>query len=81
VKKNNWIAQSFVENPHLSMHKANQQHDISRMTVQRILKKIKFHPYKINVVQELNEDNFDCRTKFCELMMKKLMMIPTFFSI
>jgi len=37
------VAQSFVENVHLSIRKANQQHDISRMSVQRILKKIKFH--------------------------------------
>jgi len=53
------IAQPFIENPYLSMLKANQQHGISRMAAQKILKKIKFHTYKINLVQELNEDDFD----------------------
>jgi len=73
VKKN--VAQSFVEI--FTSARANQQHNISRMAVQNILKKIKFYPYKINLVQELNENDFDRRIKFCELMMKKL--IPTFF--
>jgi len=59
------VAQSFVGNPYLSTRKANQ-HDISRMAVQRILKKIKFYSYKINLVQESNEDDFDRRMEFCE---------------
>lgn len=61
----------FVENSHLSIRKANHQHGISRMAVQKILKKIKFYPYKIHLVQELNEDDFDRRMEFCELMMRK----------
>jgi len=64
------VAQSFVENVHLSIRKANQQHDISRMSVQRILKKIKFHPYKIHLVQELSKDDFDRRMEFCDVMRK-----------
>lgn len=65
------VAQLFVENVHLSIRKVNQQHDISRMFVQRILKKIKFYPYKIHLVQELSEDDFDRRMEFYDVMMRK----------
>ncbi|CAH1991365.1 unnamed protein product [Acanthoscelides obtectus] len=37
-------------------------------TVQRTLKAHSFHPYKIHLVQELNEDDFDQRLQFCEDM-------------
>jgi len=72
------VAQSFVENPHLNTRNTNQQHDISRMAVQKILKKIKFYLYKINLVQKLNKDNFDRRMEFCKLIMKKIDNDPNF---
>jgi len=54
--------------------KTDQQHDTSQMSVQRILKRIKFYPMqnlcKIYFVQELNEDNR--RNEFCELMMQRI---------
>jgi len=52
------VIQSFVEDQRLSIRKAAQQYDTSRMSVQRILKRIKFHPYKI-LIQKLNEYDFD----------------------
>lgn len=36
------------------------------MSVVRLLKKTKLHPYKIHLVHELNEDNPDCRLQFWE---------------
>ncbi|CAH1998920.1 unnamed protein product [Acanthoscelides obtectus] len=44
---------------------------VSRRTVQRILKAHSFHPYKIHLVQELNEDEFDRRLQFCEDMINR----------
>lgn len=44
---------------------------VSYTSVQRVLKKYKFHPYKIRLVQELNEDDFDRRLKFCEIMSER----------
>jgi len=44
----------------------------TRSTVQRILKHNKFHPYKIKLVHELHEDDFDRRLEFCELMSHRL---------
>ncbi|EFN88751.1 hypothetical protein EAI_03345, partial [Harpegnathos saltator] len=49
------VAQAFVENPHLSIRNAAKQHENTRTSVHRILKLIKFHPYKVHLVQELNE--------------------------
>jgi len=73
------IAKSFVEDQRLSIRKAAQQHDTSRISVQRILKWIKFHPYKIPLVQELNEDDFD-ETNFVsrDFMMQRIDGEPNF---
>ncbi|KAJ8962597.1 hypothetical protein NQ318_000990 [Aromia moschata] len=40
-----------------------------RTTVLRILRKQNYHPYKFQLVQELNEDDPDRRLQFCETMM------------
>ena len=44
----------------------------------KILKQNKFHPYKIHLLQELNEDDFDRCLEFCELMMEKIDAEPDF---
>ncbi|XP_066157702.1 uncharacterized protein [Euwallacea fornicatus] len=44
---------------------------ISATSICRILKSHKFHPYKIKLVQELNEDDFDRRLHFCELISQR----------
>nr|CAH7755970.1 unnamed protein product [Callosobruchus chinensis] len=41
---------------------------ISRTSIQRILKHYKWHPYKIQLLHELNEDDHDRRLQFCEIM-------------
>nr|CAH7749156.1 unnamed protein product [Callosobruchus chinensis] len=43
---------------------------ISRTSIQRILKHYKWHPYKIQLLHELNEDDHDRRLQFCEIMFK-----------
>lgn len=45
---------------------------VSSTNVFRILHKNKFHPYKIRLVHELNEDDFDKRQEFCEIMSDRL---------
>lgn len=66
------VIQSFVEEPHTSIRKASQAHDISRRSIQRILKTAQFHPFKIKLVQELLEDDFDRRLEFCETFMEMI---------
>ncbi|XP_025264625.1 uncharacterized protein LOC112637997 [Camponotus floridanus] len=72
------VLQSYIENPHISIRKSAQHHDISRMSVHKILKKNEFHPYKIHPVQELSEDDFDRRVEFCEDVMQRIDMDPEF---
>ncbi|EFN73065.1 hypothetical protein EAG_00196, partial [Camponotus floridanus] len=51
---------------------------ISRTSIRRILKHHKFHPYKIKLLQELNEDDFDRRLQFCEVMSERITNNPNF---
>nr|CAH7730560.1 unnamed protein product [Callosobruchus chinensis] len=44
---------------------------ISRTSIQRILKHYKWHPYKIQLLHELNEDDHDRRLQFCEIIGEK----------
>ena len=72
------IAQAFVENPHLSLHRASDERDVAPEIVQNILKSINFHPYKVHLVQELNEDDPDRRVEFYEIMMDRIDRDPLF---
>lgn len=60
----------------LSTRKLATESGVSRSTIQRILKKHKFHPYKISLVQELNEDDNDRRLQFCETMSDRIINNP-----
>jgi len=50
--------------------KASQHHNIDHKSVHKILR-LKFYPYKVKLVQELNDDP-NYRLEFCDLMMKKI---------
>lgn len=41
---------------------------------------MKFHPYKIHLHQELNEDDFNRRLELSELMMEEINQNPSFLS-
>lgn len=60
-----------IADPTLSTRQLAELSAVSQRTVGRILKAHKFHPYKIKLVQELNEDDFDRRLQFCELMSER----------
>jgi ribosomal protein S13 len=49
---------------------------VSKSSVQRILKEQNFHPYKIRLVHELNEDDYDRRLQFCENVTELLIHNP-----
>lgn len=44
----------------------------------RILHKYKFHPYKMKLIHELNDDDFDRRQEFCEIMAQHINHNPNF---
>ncbi|EZA52475.1 hypothetical protein X777_08646 [Ooceraea biroi] len=51
-----------------------------KKSVHRILKQVRFHPYKMHLVQELNEDDPNRRVDFCETMMLQINDNPAFVS-
>jgi len=64
------VLQSFVKNSHISIRTA-EKHQVDQKSMCKILKQNKFHPYKIQLVQEINENDSDRRLEFCELMMEE----------
>lgn len=70
------VLQSVVENPHISIDRVAQEHEISHGSVSKILKLNKWHPYKLHLCQELSEDDFDRRIEFCDLMMEMIAEDP-----
>lgn len=66
------VMQSFVEDPHTSSRRAAQVHDVSHSSILRVLNKNTFKPYKIHLLQELSEDDYDRRLEFAEIMMDKI---------
>lgn len=66
------ILQSFVEDPHTSVKSVASQLEISCGSVRTVLKRNHFKGYKMHLVHELCEDDFDRRLEFCELMMNSI---------
>ncbi|XP_067215010.1 uncharacterized protein [Linepithema humile] len=75
------VALSFVENRRLSIRNGARQLGMSQRSVLRNLKHVKFHPYKIHLHQKLNEDDFDRRVQFCEIMMDRIHQDPNFLHL
>lgn len=69
---------TFQENPHTSSRQVGLDNNMDHTTVLKILKKEKWHPYKVHLVQELLEDDFDRRVEFCENIMEKCNRDPLF---
>lgn len=63
---------NLQEEPKTSVPKLALYHNISERSVRRILSKNKFHPYKVHLVQELNEDDPDRRMQFCQEMLDNI---------
>lgn len=57
-----------------SVREISKKSNIPKSTVHKILQKHNFHPYKVHLVQELSEDDFDRRIQFCELMTEKIIV-------
>jgi len=78
------VLQSFVEDSYTSINRIAQQHKIGAASVYKILKKNKWRPCKLHLIQESSEDDFDRRVQFCDLIMemiKSKMMILYFLII
>uniref|UniRef100_A0A1B6KCB5 DUF4817 domain-containing protein n=1 Tax=Graphocephala atropunctata TaxID=36148 RepID=A0A1B6KCB5_9HEMI len=66
------ILQSFIENPNESVTSAAQSHGLGGESVRKLLKMSGFKVYRVTLLQELSEDDFDRRMEFSEIMMNKI---------
>lgn len=60
---------SVEETPNSSTRQLAREFNVSKSTIGNIFRKTKYHPYKICLVHELSEDDFDRRVQFCEQLM------------
>lgn len=68
------------DNPHKPTRQVAADNDVSKTSILRLLKNEKYHPYKIHLVQELNEDDPDRRLEFCEIMANRCQDDPLFIK-
>lgn len=71
---------SVQENPYVSSREITSTCDLSRTSVQRILHKHGYHPYHIQLHQELLDQDFERRRVFCQWARDKLTEDESFFS-
>jgi transposase len=64
------VREAFLRSPRRSVRRQSAALNMDRCTVRRILhEELHFHPYKIAVVQQLNERDFLQRVQFCREML------------
>jgi len=68
------------EDPHTNSRECGRDVGTSHNTVLRVLKRHRFHPYKVHLVQELSDDDYDRRQQFCEQMMEICNVNPAFVN-
>lgn len=66
----------FAISPTMSLRKAAEETGLSRESVRKVLKLHKFHPYKLQITQELGDDDPDRRIEFCEIMTNRIIGQP-----
>jgi transposase len=71
------LAKTIVS-PIKSTYKLASEAGICQKSVQTILKRHNYHPYKIKLVQHLAEDDFDRRLEFCQWAVEKCDSDPHF---
>lgn len=74
------VLMAVVEQPAVSQRKITQIYDISKSSVQRVLKQNKFHAYHPQIVQELREGDYDRRMQYCHWALNNITDDPNFFE-
>lgn len=72
------VFEAFNNNPHASTRRIGIQLGISHVTVWRLLKKMKFRPYKMSKHQKLHEDDPPKRATFCRNLLARIERDPAF---
>lgn len=74
------VFEAFNNNPHASTRRIGIQLGISHCTVWRLLKKMKFRPYKMSKHQKLHADDPPKRATFCEHLLAFIESDPGFIK-
>lgn len=54
---------------------------ISQPVINRLLRKHKFHPYPLHVVQSLRDADFQMRINFCNWLLNELRNVPNLLQL
>lgn len=68
------------ENPHVSTRTLSREVEISQKSISRIIRGNKFHPYHMQLMQNLNDNDFIRRRRFCEWVLNRTQEQPDFFD-
>lgn len=70
------ILGQFAVEPTTSISKVAKLVNISVGSIHKVLKLNKFFPYKMSILQQLSEDDYDRRIEFCEIMTARIQNDP-----
>ena len=62
----------------MSLRRAENELGISRRSIQRVLKSLKYHPYKLQITHELGEEDFGARFEFSRSQLAIIAEDPDF---
>jgi Transposase. len=74
------VLAAVADNPHVSQRTISTNLSISCRSVRRILKKHQYHPYKVQLHQELQPADYEMRENFCQIMQNKLEREPDVYN-
>ncbi len=66
------VSETFRLNPQSSQRRASRYFNISRTSLQRLMKDLNLKPYKPRLLQALNEDDSHRRLGFCEWILDSI---------
>lgn len=72
---------TVIIDPHTSTPQLSGNLDMSHTLVHKVLKVKKLHPYKVQLIHELNQDDFYRQIQFCEEMMLRCVQNPLFKTL
>ena len=72
--ENNEIAvlAAVANNPHISTKELARGSGISQSTICQILKRSKYHPFRVSMHKELHGDDFQNRVRFCQWALQRI---------
>lgn len=75
------ITLAVVENPEASVRNISRDLEIKKSSVAKCIKQNKFHPYHMQLHQELTENDFERRMTFCHWAQNQLAVNEDFFKM